>query len=318
MTAYIIRRFIQALAVLIIASAVVFLVMNLLPGDPIRIYFSSSALGRATPEQIALWRHEFGLDRPLIVQYVDWVSHVFRGDLGDSIMKGEKVSTLIARRLPITIYLGLPAFLMSLIFGITAGVLSAIKRGRPLDTGVTVFANLGICAPIFWVGIVMIYLFALYLGWLPTCGYTSPFEDFWLSTRQIIMPVFCLSMFDMAATARQTRSAMLEVTRQDYIRTAWAKGLRERTVIIRHALKNSLIPVIAYQGMCISDILGVSVIIETVFNIPGMGRLSVESIFNHDYAVIQGIILIIAIIVTMANLLVDLSYGWLDPRVRYE
>jgi peptide/nickel transport system permease protein len=186
-----------------------------------------------------------------------------------------------------------------------------------MDNVLTSLGNLGICVPVFWLGILLIYLFSHKLKWLPTFGYTSPFEDFWLSTKQIILPVLCIAAPGMASAVRLTRSSMLEVLRQDYIRTAWSKGLRERLVIIRHALKNGLIPVITLKGMTMANIVGGSVLIETVFSIPGMGRLMVEAIFSHDYIVIQGAILVVGIILLTVNLLIDLSYGWLDPRVRY-
>ena len=317
MTAYIIRRLIQALFILIIVTFLVFALMRFLPGDPILIYIDLNQIEVSTPEHIEALRHEFGLDKPLMVQYFDWMSCAIRGDLGMSIFKDEPVMNLIARRLPITFHLGALAFFISVVVGITAGVISAVRRATSVDTGVTLLANLGITAPIFWVGIMMIYLFGLYLKWLPIQGYTSPLDDFWLSTRQLIMPVFCLSIFAVASAARQTRSSMLEVTRQDYIRTAWSKGLRERVVIMRHALKNGLIPVITWKGQTIRNIFGGSVLIETVFNIPGMGRLAVNAVFEQDYAIVQGVILVTAIVVTLANLAVDLSYGWLDPRIRF-
>jgi peptide/nickel transport system permease protein len=181
----------------------------------------------------------------------------------------------------------------------------------------TALSNIGITMPTFWFGVMLIYLFGLYLKWLPIQGYTSPFENFWLSTQQLVMPVICLALFPIASMARQTRSSMLEVMRQDYIRTAWSKGLRERIVISKHALKNGLIPIITLAGMGLSTVIGGSVIIETVFNIPGIGRLAVTAINNHDYAYVQGIVLIIAIVIMMTNLAVDLMYGWLDPRIRY-
>jgi peptide/nickel transport system permease protein len=171
--------------------------------------------------------------------------------------------------------------------------------------------------PIFWLGIMLIWFFAIYLHWLPVMGYTSPFEDFVKNTRQLIMPVFCMAIFPIASNARQARSSMLEILRQDYIRTAWSKGLRERSVIISHALKNSLIPIVTLAGMGISSIIGGSVLIEQVFNIPGMGRLAVDSLFQHDYPYVQGITLVMTAIIVISNLLVDLSYGWLDPRIRY-
>jgi peptide/nickel transport system permease protein len=172
--------------------------------------------------------------------------------------------------------------------------------------------------PAFWVGIILIYLLAFKAGWLPVHGYTSPFEDFWLSTKQVIMPVICLSLFSIASLTRLTRSSMLEVVKQDYIRTAWAKGLRERVIIMRHTIKNALIPVITVMGLQVAFIFGGSVLIETVFNIPGIGRLMTQSVMQQDFQVVQGGILIIATVVVLTNLIVDISYGWLDPRIRYE
>jgi peptide/nickel transport system permease protein len=317
MIAYIIRRLIQAVFVLIIVSLLIFLVMRLLPGDPIMLYLAEHGLESLTPEQIATAREEFGLDKPLMTQYIDWTSGLFRGDFGISIFYHEQVGKLLAERIPVTLHLGLLAFVISGILGILAGLVVALRRGGLLDTVVTSLANLGITVPVFWLGILMIYAFGLQLRWLPICGYTSPFEDFWLSTRQALMPVLCLSVFSLAATARQTRSSILEVVRQDYIRTAWAKGLRERVIVMRHVLKNGLIPVVTLLGVHMSHILGGAVLIETVFNIPGMGRLMVQAIFAHDYQIVQGGILLSAIVVVLANLIVDISYGWLDPRVRY-
>ena len=192
-----------------------------------------------------------------------------------------------------------------------------MRRGKTLDSVVTSLSNIGITIPGFWLGVMLIYFFGLYLNWLPVEGYTSPFKDFWLCTRQLVMPVICLVLFPIASLTRQTRSSMLEVMRQDYIRTAWSKGLRERFVIFRHALKNGLIPVITLSGMNLSLIVGGSVVIEQVFNIPGMGRLAVTSILNQDYPYVQGVVLVIACFVMLVNLLVDVTYGWLDPRIRY-
>ena len=224
----------------------------------------------------------------------------------------------IARALPISFYLGLLAFVFSHAIAIPAGVICAVRRGKWTDTVLTVLANLGITAPTFWVGVILIYIFGFSLGWLPIYGYTSPFDDFWLSTKRAIMPVFCEGLGILSGCVRQTRSAMLEVIRQDYIRTAWSKGLRERTVIIRHAMKNGIIPVVTLAGMSIPMILGGSVLIENVFAIPGMGRVATEALFSRDYAITQGVALLMAVAVVLSNLLVDISYGWLDPRVRYD
>jgi peptide/nickel transport system permease protein len=318
MTAYIGQRLIQAFFVIIIVSILVFVAIRFLPGDPILMFLSQEETDILTPEQVEQARREFGLDKPLLVQYINWVSDLLHGDFGTSLFYHEKVGKLLIERLPVTLHLGLLAFIISAILGIAAGTISALRRGDYIDTLMTMVANLGITVPIFWLGILLIYLFGLQLRWLPIFGYTSPFDDFWLSTKQLFMPICCLSVFSLASTARQTRSSMLEVIRQDYVRTAWAKGLRERTVVIRHVLKNGLIPVITLKGMAIRHILGGSVLVETVFNVPGMGRLSVEAVFSQDYAIVQAVILLSAIIVVLANLLVDISYGWLDPRIRYD
>jgi peptide/nickel transport system permease protein len=316
--AYIVRRLLTALVVLLIITAVVFIVMHLLPGDPILLYLSQDTVTAFTAEEIVAARHEFGLDKPVIVQYLNWLSGVLRGDLGESIFRSTKVTEEIGNALPITLYLGMLAWVISHVIAIPAGVICAVKRGKWIDTILTITANIGITAPQFWVGILLIYVFGLYLNWLPIFGYTSPFDDFWLSIKKVIMPVFCLSLVPLSGCVRQTRSAMLEVVRQDYIRTAWSKGLAERVVILRHAIKNGIIPVVTLAGMAVPLIIGGQVLIETVFGIPGIGRLSVTALFSRDYAIVQGIVLVIAVFVVLVNLLVDIAYGWLDPRIHYD
>ena len=314
MTAYIIRRLIQTIFVICIITLICFSLINIIPGDPV-----STMLGaQATQEQIDSVRHELWLDRPLPEQYIHWVGNAIRGDFGISIMYREPVTSLITKRLPITLYLGVLAFIISTILGTLVGIICAIRRGGILDQTITVLANLGIAAPQFWVAILMIYVFGLKLGWLPIQGFTSPFDDFWLSTKQIIMPVFCLGVLSIAALARYARSAMLEVIHQDYIRTAWSKGLRERSVILIHALKNALIPVVTMLGMRARVVFGGSIIVETVFNIPGMGRLLVRSVFDKDFVIVQAGVILLALIVCIANLAVDISYGYLDPRLHYD
>ena len=318
MTTFIIRRFIQAGFILILVTLIVFLAMRLLPGDPIYMLLSSNELIKFTEEELQAMRHEFGLDKPIMVQYFDWMAGIIHGDFGKSILQNFSPLKIIGDALPITLNLSLLAFLISLIIGIPAGIICAIRRGTWIDTVVTIMANIGITVPIFWLGTMLIYVFALQVHWLPVQGYTSPFDDLARNIRQIIMPVFCLAIFPIASTARQTRSSMLEVMRQDYIRTAWSKGLKERLVVMKHALKNGLIPVVTLSGLGLSNILGGSVLIETVFNIPGMGRQLINSVFAHDYPVVQSFILLIAIFVLFINLAIDISYGWLDPRIRYE
>jgi peptide/nickel transport system permease protein len=303
--------------VLLMVTIIVFLMVRLLPGDPILIYLTQQDMEEITQEQVDAIRHDLGLDRSLATQYIDWIGSVATGDLGTSIIHRGKVGDDIKRRLPITLHLGGLAFIISIIVGIPMGVIAAVRRGTWLDSVLTSLGNLGITIPVFWLGILLIYAFGLKLDWLPIFGYTSPFKDFWLNTQQIIMPVFCLAVPAIASAVRMTRSSMLEVMRHDYIRTAWSKGLRERAVIMRHALKNGLIPVVTLKGITLAAIVGGSVLVETVFSIPGMGRLAVEGLFSQDYAVVQAVILVVGIVVLAVNLLIDLSYGWLDPRVRY-
>lgn len=317
MGTYIIRRILQMILVLLIVTIIVFLMVRLLPGDPILMYLTSSDLEEITQEQVDVIRHDLGLDRSLFVQYADWIANVVTGDFGTSIIHRGKVIDDIKKRLPITLHLGGLAFVISIIIGIPMGVIAAVRRATWLDNLMTSLGNLGITIPVFWLGILLIYAFGLKLDWLPIYGYTSPFKDFFLNTQQIIMPVFCLAVPPIASAVRLTRSSMLEVMRQDYVRTAWSKGLRERAVITRHALKNGLIPVVTLKGISLAAIVGGSVLVETVFSIPGMGRLAVEGLFSQDYAVVQGVILVASIVVLAINLLIDLSYGWLDPRVRY-
>jgi peptide/nickel transport system permease protein len=318
MTAYLVRRFIQGIIVLIIVSIFIFSVMRLLPGDPLQLYIARSQMENISAQDLATLKHQFGLDVSPPMQYINWINGVLHGNLGRSIMLQENVSQLMAERLPVTIHLGIMAMIFSSIFGITFGVLCALRRGKWVDTVLTILANLGITAPSFWVGILLIYFLALKFPILPVYGYTSPFENFWLSTKQAVLPVFCLSLFSLASLTRQARSSTLEVVRQDYIRTAWAKGLRERTIVMKHIIKNSLIPVVTMLGVQVGFIFGGSVLIETVFNIPGLGRTMRDAVFQQDYQIVQSGVLIISVIVVLANLLVDISYGWFDPRIRYE
>jgi peptide/nickel transport system permease protein len=291
--------------------------MRILPGDPIYMILTSGEMSNVTEAQIQAIRHEFGLDKPIMVQYIDWMAGIFRGDFGISIVQRRSPLAMVASAVPITLNLSLLAFIISLVVGIPAGVICAIRRGTWIDTVVTIVANMGITIPIFWLGTMLIYLFSLQFHWLPVQGYTSPFTDLVKNIRQIIMPVFCLAIFPISSITRQTRSSMLEVLRQDYIRTAWSKGLKERLVVTRHALKNGLIPVVTLSGMGLSMILGGSVLIETVFNIQGVGQTLVNAVFAHDYPVVQGFIFFVAIAVLFVNFAVDISYGWLDPRIRY-
>ena len=299
-------------------TLLVFFSMRLLPGDPIIIYVGQSqgVIGM-DPAALDKLRAEYGLDKPIMVQYFHWIGGIFHGDLGKSITSHDDVSKLLLKRFPITIYIGVITFIIATILGTLGGMFAALRQGKLGDQIITPLSYIGITIPIFWLGVLMIYAFGLKLHWLPTSGYTSPFKDFALSTRQLVMPVICGAITQIAMLSRQMRSSVLEVVRQDYIRTAWSKGLNERIIVLKHTLKNSLIPVITLMGFAIGGIFGGSVLVESVFNIPGMGRLMVTSIFAQDYTVVQACTLIFAIIVLVSNLAVDMSYGWLDPRIRY-
>ncbi len=318
MTTYIIRRILQAVIVLLIVTLIVFFVIRLLPGDPLIIYVAQTAnLQAMPPEMIDELRVKYGLDKPIMMQYVNWIADMFHGDFGESIYYHEEVSQLMLERFPVTLYIGVLALILGAVLGILVGIITAVRRGKWPDKVLTPLTYVGITIPVFFLGILMIYVFGVKLGWLPISGYTSPFEDFWKSTRQLVMPVICMSFFSIAANARQMRSSMLEVISQDYVRTAWSKGLTERSVIFKHAMKNSLIPVITLVGVGVGILFGGSVLVETIFAIPGVGRLFVSSIFGQDYLVVQAITLVIAVAILVVNLLVDISYGWLDPRIRY-
>jgi peptide/nickel transport system permease protein len=285
-----------------------------MPGDPAAIMLGVEA----DPEEIEALRKELWLDRPFLVQYGHWLGNAFQGDLGESIAYHEPVTGLFQKKLLYTGELSIIAFILSTFLGIAAGIFCAIRRGGFLDQIVSLFANIGIAIPVFWLGILCLYLFSLQLGWLPVGGLVSPAEDLVKNLRQAILPSIILAVPSIAVLTRQTRSSMLEVVSQDYIRTAKSKGLRERIVVFKHALKNALIPIVTLLGTQVRLLVGGSVLVETVFNIPGMGRLLVAGTFNKDFLIVQGGVLLIGLAVCIANLIVDISYGWLDPRVRYE
>jgi peptide/nickel transport system permease protein len=314
---YIIKRVAQLVIVLFIVTVLVFGMMRILPGDPIRMLLSSETQSGYTEAQVQALRHANGLDRNYVVQYVSWMGGVFKGDLGKSISYGTPVRDAILSALPITLEIGLLGWIIGTLLGVSAGVLCAMKRGTSVDTVITALANAGTMVPIFWLALVLMYIFGVKLHWLPVGGWVSPFVDFGGNLRDIVMPVMCLALFPMASIARQTRSAMLGVLHQDYIRTAWSKGLQQRVVVVKHALRNSLIPIVTMSGMVLGGVVGGAVFEETIFGIPGMGQLTVTSVNSQDYPYIQGITLLVAFVVLVVNLLVDISYGWLDPRIRY-
>jgi peptide/nickel transport system permease protein len=318
MATYIIRRLIIAVIIVFLVTIMVFSAMRLLPGDPLEIFLGQSAgLGQMSDEVKEQLRVEYGLDKSPVMQYFDWIGGVLHGDLGRSITYRDNVGTIMAERFPITLHIGLVAFILGNLIGIAIGIIAALRRGTWIDTFVTVLSYIGITIPVFWLGLLLMYVFGFHLKWLPLTGYVSPFDDLWLSTKHLIMPVICMMITGLAIIARQTRSCVLEVSRQDYVRTAWSKGLQERYIVVKHMLKNALIPVVTLLGLGIGIIFGGSVLIEQVFAIPGIGRLLVTSVFQQDYVVVQSGVLVISFIVIMSNLVVDISYAWLDPRIRY-
>jgi peptide/nickel transport system permease protein len=300
---------------LLVASMLVFVMMHVLPGDPLVLYLGEQ-YNSYEPEKLDEIRAELGLNKNVALQYFDWLGGVVKGDLGESLTYQTPVSTLIKQRLPVTLNLAILALIVSTILGPTFGVIAAIRRGKWQDTTVSVLANLGITVPVFWVGIVLLYVFSLKLGWFDTL-FTPASRSFGLYLKSLIMPVFCLSLFGTAAQTRQARSSMLEVAHQDYVRTAWSKGLRERVVVLRHMLKNGLIPVVTTMGMQVSFLFGGAVLVEKVFNIPGIGRMLADGVKARDYQVVQGGVLLMAVIIVLTNILVDMAYAWLDPRIRH-
>ncbi len=298
--------------VLVGVSLVIFILLQLIPGDPISIYIVPGM----TETQIEALRHEIGLDRPLWVQYSIWLGNVLQGDFGISTRSKRPVLFLIGQHLPATLELTVASLLIASVVGIFSGVVSALKRYTITDYVFTSLALFGISMPNFWFGILLIMLFSLYLGWLPASGY-APWSDGLLKhLSHLILPAITLGLFNAGALMRFTRSSMLKVISQDYIRTARAKGLMENVVIYRHALKNGLIPTLTFLGLQFGFLMAGAVIIEQVFAWPGIGRLTLTAILVRDYPLVMGIVLVIATIFVLSNLVVDVLYTWLDPRIR--
>jgi peptide/nickel transport system permease protein len=312
-TQYIVRRVIAIVPVLFGISILVFLLVHLIPGDVAQILLGTSA----TDQQLATLRRTFGLDRPLPVQYVDWLSHVLVGDFGVSFRTNRPVLPDLVSRFGVTLQLTVVSMLIALAVAIPLGAISASNRGRASDALTRVGALLGLSIPNFWLGTLLILFVSLGLHWLPPPGFVSLLDNPWLGIQTLILPAIALGTAVAAFIMRMVRSSLLEVLRQDYIRTAHAKGLHEQSVLYRHALKNAFIPVLTVIGVQVGYLLGGAVIIESIFSLPGMGRFLLDSISNRDYSIVQGGVLLIALIFCLVNLTVDLVYGWLDPRIRY-
>jgi peptide/nickel transport system permease protein len=313
MTAYIARRLLATFPVMAVVAVFVFFLIRLAPGDPVAIIAGEDA----TAEALATVRARLGLDRPVLEQFVLWIGHMLQGDLGTSIFSNMPVSRLIAQRVEPTLALTLSTLLVAVCLAIPIGVVAAWKARKLVDRLVMVFAVLGFALPGFLVGYVLIYIFAVQLGWLPVQGYRPIGEGFWPFAEGLILPSIALGMTYMALIARITRASMLEVLAQDYIRTANSKGLATKRVLLLHALKNAGVPIITVIGIGIALLISGVVITETVFNIPGLGRLTVDAVLKRDYPIVQGLILVFAGAKVLVNLLIDISYVFLDPRIRY-
>lgn len=312
--AFITRRLLMAVPVLLLVTIIVFSLLHLLPGDPATVILGQEA----TPESIEAMRQELGLNKPLIIQYFDWLGKIVQGDFGRSLIDRTPVSKLILQRLPATLELTLGAFLVAVLISFPAGILSAIRPGKWIDHLCTALALGGLSIPHFWLGMLFIVLFAVKLGWLPASGYVPFFEDPAANLSAMIMPMVATGLRESAVLMRMLRSSLLEVVEADYIRTAYSKGLSERSVIVGHALRNAMVPVLTTSGLVIASLLGGLVITETIFSIPGYGKLIVESIFNRDFVTVQGAILVSALFVVFINLLVDILYTFIDPRITLE
>jgi peptide/nickel transport system permease protein len=334
MLSYIIKRVLGVIPVLLCVSMLVFGFVRLIPGDPALVMLGE----RATPENIARVREQLGLNKPVYEQYLIFLGNALHGDLGRSILRQEPVTQEIIRRFPATIELALAALLFAIAVGIPAGVISAVRRGSWFDSSSMLVALTGVSMPIFWLGLMLIYLFAVVLHLLPTGGrldagtQLAPITNLVLvdsllrgnmpvfiqGLRHLLLPALALGTIPMAIIARMTRSSMLEVLGQDYIRTAHAKGLMARTVVVRHALRNAWLPIITVVGLQVGLLLSGAILTETVFSWPGIGRWLVDAIFARDYPIVQGVTLIIALIFVVVNLSVDILYALVDPRIRFE
>ena len=316
MIGYIFQRLLLFLPTLMLASFLAFGIMRILPGDP-AIAMLGGADGNFTQEDLEAVREKLGTNRPLVVQYGDWVGGMFRGDFSDSFFFRVPVSQLMKDRFPTSVELAMMALLISNVVAIPLGVLSALKPDSLVDRMATVFTIAGVALPTFWVGILMLFVLGNYFAWAPALNYAGFFENPGRNLSQLIFPAMALGYFNTAFVARLTRSSMLDVMREDYIRTARSKGLSELLVVGRHALKNAFLPIITVVGFQLARLFGGAVVIEKIFNVPGVGTLLVDSVLIRDYPVVQAVILLIALVVLLLNLVVDMLYAWLNPRIRY-
>jgi peptide/nickel transport system permease protein len=317
MRTYIIKRLLLIIPTLFGAAAVVFVIMRVIPGDVALLIFGGDQAGHIDPKQLEAMRQRLGLDQPLWVQFGTWLWGVLRFDFGTSLWTGQPVAEELLIRLPLSLQLALMATMVSVIIAIPLGMLAAVRQDTWVDYVVRVVSIGGLAIPGFWVGILTILFLVIYFSWGPPLEYTPPWVDPWANLSMMIWPVVTVGYRFSAVTTRMTRSTVLEVLREDYIRTAWAKGLAGRTVVIRHALKNSMLPVITLIGTEFAFLIGGLVVTETVFTLNGIGRFVVDAVAHRDYPVVQALVFLIAFGFVIVNLLVDLTYAWFDPRIRY-
>jgi len=314
MGSFLLRRLAMIVPTLFFVSILIFGLQQLLPGDPALVMAGEDR----SPEAVEAIRQRYHLDKSIPEQYARWMLGVFQGDLGQSMRINLPVADLVREKLPVTIQLAVMAIVIAVAIGIPAGILSAVKKDSAWDYAANVFALWGLSTPNFWLGIMLILLFSVALGWLPASGFVSPAEDFWTSIATTIMPAFVLGNAIAAVLMRHTRSAMLQVMSADYVRTARAKGLVERRVVLKHALRNAMIPIITLGTLEFGALLSGAVLTEQVFSIPGFGKLIVDAVFNRDYAVVQGVVLVTATLYITLNLIADLAYFLVNPRLRQQ
>jgi peptide/nickel transport system permease protein len=317
--AYAVKRVLLFLPTIVLTTIVVFGLFWIVPGDVATlILVGADGEDTATIEDIEKLRQKLGLDRPIHVQYGEWLWNVLRGDLGTSLWYRVPVTEELRGRFLVTFELSVMAIIMAFIVGVPLGVISAVKQDTAMDYVSRVFALIGVAMPNFWLGVLTIYGLAYWAGWLPPLGYASLWDDPLLNLQQLVFPAMVLSFSNLGLTARVTRSSMLEVLREDYVRTARAKGLQELVVLGRHTLKNALLPVITISGYQFAGLLGGVIIIESIFVVPGVGSWTIQSIHHRDFVVLQGVIVLVAVVILTLNLIIDLFYGVLDPRIRYQ
>lgn len=312
MVAFLIKRLLATIPTILLVTIAVFLILRLTPGGP-----AVAMLGdQASPEAVAALNQKLGLDKPLYVQYLRWLGNALHGDLGRSAFGNQPVTELIVQRIVPTLELSILALIVSLFIGISAGVIAAVKRNTAVDAVASILAILGVSTPSFWLAILLVLIFSLKLSWLPALGYVSPFSNLATNLKDMLLPSITLGVILAAVITRFTRASMLDSLYQDYVRTARSKGLEERTVILRHALGNAMIPIVTVVGLELGGLLSGAVIIETIFSLPGNGQLLVTSIFNRDFPVVQGLVVVIAIVFILVNVAVDVVYALIDPRIR--